>query len=34
MGMDNVLHLQGGYGEWRKAGGPTGPRPEKKKGKG
>jgi rhodanese-related sulfurtransferase len=31
MGMTNVLHLKGGYGEWRKAGGPTGPRPEKKK---
>lgn len=23
MGMANVLHLQGGYGEWKKAGGPT-----------
>jgi rhodanese-related sulfurtransferase len=23
MGMPNVLHLQGGYGEWKKAGGPT-----------
>jgi rhodanese-related sulfurtransferase len=31
MGMTNVLHLQGGFGEWRKAGGPTGPKPEKKK---
>jgi len=31
MGMDNVLHLEGGYGEWKKAGGPTGARPEKKK---
>jgi rhodanese-related sulfurtransferase len=31
MGMDNVLHLEGGYGEWKKAGGPTGSRPEKKK---
>jgi rhodanese-related sulfurtransferase len=31
MGMKNVLHLQGGFGEWRKAGGPTGPKPEKKK---
>ena len=25
MGMTNVLHMEGGYGEWRKAGGPTGP---------
>ena len=31
MGMENVLHLEGGYGEWRKSGGPTGTRPEKKK---
>jgi len=31
MGMTNVLHLEGGFGEWRKAGGPTGPKPEKKK---
>jgi rhodanese-related sulfurtransferase len=31
MGMTNVLHLEGGFGEWRKAGAPTGPRPEKKK---
>ena len=31
MGMENVLHLEGGFGEWRKAGAPTGPRPEKKK---
>jgi rhodanese-related sulfurtransferase len=31
MGMTNVLHLQGGFGEWRKAGAPTAPRPEKKK---
>ena len=23
MGMQGVLHLQGGYGEWRKAGAPT-----------
>jgi len=23
MGMQNVLHLEGGYGEWKKAGGPT-----------
>jgi rhodanese-related sulfurtransferase len=31
MGMTNVLHLQGGFGEWRKAGAPTARRPEKKK---
>ena len=31
MGMSNVLHLEGGFGEWRKAGGPTGPRPERPK---
>jgi len=29
MGMENVLHLEGGYGEWRKVGAPTGPKPEK-----
>ena len=29
MGMENVLHLQGGFGEWRKAGGPTAARPKK-----
>jgi rhodanese-related sulfurtransferase len=27
MGMQNVLHMAGGYGEWKKAGAPTGPRP-------
>ena len=31
MGMTNVLHLEGGFGGWRKAGGPTGPKAEKKK---
>jgi rhodanese-related sulfurtransferase len=31
MGMANVLHLEGGFGEWKKAGGPTGPKPEKQK---
>ena len=31
MGLENVFHLQGGYGEWRKAGAPTGPRPSKEK---
>jgi len=29
MGMQKVLHLEGGFGEWRKAGGPTAARPEK-----
>ena len=31
MGLPNVFHLAGGLSEWKKAGGPTGPRPEKKK---
>lgn len=31
MGVQNVYHLQGGFGEWKKAGGPAGPKPEKKK---
>jgi rhodanese-related sulfurtransferase len=31
MGMTNVLHLQGGFGEWRKAGAPTAARPQKPK---
>jgi len=31
MGMTNVLHLEGGFTEWRKAGAPIGPKPEKKK---
>ena len=31
MGMEKVLHLEGGYSAWRKAGGPTAPRPEKTK---
>ena len=31
MGMQNVYHLQGGFGEWKKAGGPAGAKPEKKK---
>ena len=30
MGLPSVFHLSGGYSEWRKAGGPTGPRPRKK----
>ena len=30
MGMTNVLHLEGGFGEWRKSGAPTGPKPESK----
>ena len=29
--MTNVLHLEGGFGEWRKAGAPTAAKPEKKK---
>jgi 3-mercaptopyruvate sulfurtransferase SseA len=29
MGLPNVFHLAGGYSEWRKAGGPTGPRLKK-----
>ena len=29
--LPRVLHLSGGYSEWRKAGAPTGRRPEKKK---
>jgi rhodanese-related sulfurtransferase len=29
MGMKNVFHLQGGYGEWKKTGAPTGARPSK-----
>ena len=31
MGLPNVLHLNGGYSEWRKAGAPTGERPGKSK---
>ena len=31
MGMANVLHLEGGFGAWRKAGAPTAEKPEKKK---
>ena len=31
MGMANVLHLEGGFGAWRKAGAPTGTKPEKRK---
>jgi rhodanese-related sulfurtransferase len=30
MGMQNVLHLEGGFGAWKKAGGPAGSKPEKK----
>ena len=29
MGVPNVLHLNGGYGEWKKAGFATGPRPHR-----
>lgn len=31
MGLAKVFHLAGGYGEWRKAGAPTVPRPAKSK---
>jgi rhodanese-related sulfurtransferase len=31
MGLPNVFHLSGGYSEWRNAGAPTGPRPDRKK---
>ena len=31
MGMDNVLHLEGGFDEWKKAGRPVGTRPHKPK---
>jgi len=30
MGLPKVFHLQGGYAEWKKAGGPTGVREKKK----
>ena len=30
MGFANVLHLEGGFGEWKKSGRPTGPRPHHK----
>jgi rhodanese-related sulfurtransferase len=30
MGFENVLHLEGGYSEWKKAGRPTAPRPHHK----
>ena len=29
MGMQGVLHMEGGFAEWRKAGGATASRPEK-----
>ncbi len=31
MGFPKVYHLSGGYKQWREAGAPTAPRPEKKK---
>ncbi|MGA8050294.1 MAG: rhodanese-like domain-containing protein [Burkholderiales bacterium] len=31
MGMDNVLHLEGGFSEWKKAGRPVGQREHKHK---
>jgi rhodanese-related sulfurtransferase len=30
MGLAPVAHLAGGFGAWRKAGGPVVPRPERK----
>ena len=30
MGLENVLHLEGGFGEWKKAGRPVGERPQHK----
>jgi len=30
MGVQNVLHMEGGFGEWKKAGGPTAGRPHNK----
>ncbi len=30
MGFERVLHLAGGYAEWKKAGRPTAPRPQPK----
>ena len=30
MGFEHVLHLEGGFGEWKKAGRPTAPRPHHK----
>jgi len=32
MGMNNVLHLEGGFSEWKKAGRPVGQREHKHKG--
>ncbi len=29
MGMQGVLHLEGGFAEWRKSGGPTASRPDR-----
>ena len=29
MGMPGVLHLEGGFGQWRKSGAPTAPRPDR-----
>lgn len=33
MGLPNVLHLEGGFSEWKKAGRPAVPRPQRKEGK-
>ena len=32
MGLENVSHITDGFGGWRKAGGPVGEKPVKKKG--
>jgi len=32
MGLENVFHLEGGFGEWKKAGMPVGERPHKSQG--
>ena len=34
MGLPNVLHLEGGFDQWKKAGRPAAPRPPHKEGKG
>ena len=30
MGVKNVLHLEGGFGQWKKAGGPKADKPSHK----
>jgi 3-mercaptopyruvate sulfurtransferase SseA len=29
MGLEPVAHIEGGFGAWKKAGGPVGEKPEK-----